>query len=168
MTIEKVETIDTLVIGAGQAGVAASEHLSQLGVAHVVLERDRIAERWRTGRWDSLVSDPDLANGEGSDPTESPDTFCTDPETGEELECTETATGTVSTWYLYDTPATNSARQEIAGSHPTHPTVAASGTCTAASTGGRPWRSARSASSGRPSSSSTEGSSRKGFDWAMR
>jgi hypothetical protein len=29
----------------------------------------------------------------------------------------------VSTWYLYDTPATNSTRQEIAGSHPTHPTI---------------------------------------------
>lgn len=51
-----IESIDTLVIGAGQAGVAASEHLSKLGVAHVVLERDRIAERWRTGRWDSLVA----------------------------------------------------------------------------------------------------------------
>ena len=29
----------------------------------------------------TLVGDPDLANGEGADPTESPDTFCTDPET---------------------------------------------------------------------------------------
>jgi putative flavoprotein involved in K+ transport len=50
-----VETIDTLVIGAGQAGVAMSEHLSKLGVPHLVLERKRIAERWRTERWDSLV-----------------------------------------------------------------------------------------------------------------
>ena len=53
MTIEKV---DTLVVGAGQAGVAMSEHLSNNGVPHLVLERDRIAERWRTGRWDSLVA----------------------------------------------------------------------------------------------------------------
>ena len=53
-----VETtsIDTLVVGAGQAGVAMSEHLGKLGVPHLVLERDRIAERWRTGRWDSLVA----------------------------------------------------------------------------------------------------------------
>jgi len=29
----------------------------------------------------------------------------------------------VSTWYLYDTPATNSTRQEIAGSHATHSTL---------------------------------------------
>ena len=53
MTTEK---IDTLVVGAGQAGVAMSEHLSSQGVPHLVLERDRIAERWRTGRWDSLVA----------------------------------------------------------------------------------------------------------------
>lgn len=55
MTAETV-SIDTLIVGAGQAGVAMSEHLSKLGVPHLVLERDRIAERWRTGRWDSLVA----------------------------------------------------------------------------------------------------------------
>ena len=48
--------IDTLVVGAGQAGVAISEHLSKLGVPHLVLERKRIAEAWRSGRWDSLVA----------------------------------------------------------------------------------------------------------------
>jgi len=51
-----IEKTDTLVIGAGQAGVATSEHLSKLGIAHIVLERDRIAQRWRTQRWDSLVA----------------------------------------------------------------------------------------------------------------
>src|SRR5689334_19479027 len=51
-----IETIDTLVIGAGQAGVAMSEHLSKAGVPHLVLERGRIAERWRSWRWDSLVA----------------------------------------------------------------------------------------------------------------
>jgi putative flavoprotein involved in K+ transport len=55
MTTEKIK-IDTLIVGAGQAGVAMSEHLSKLGVPHLVLERSRIAERWRTGRWDSLVA----------------------------------------------------------------------------------------------------------------
>ncbi|MDD2058326.1 NAD(P)/FAD-dependent oxidoreductase [Pseudomonas sp. GD03860] len=48
--------IDTLVVGAGQAGIAMSEHLGRLGVPHLVLERNRIAEAWRTGRWDSLVA----------------------------------------------------------------------------------------------------------------
>ncbi|UUY10278.1 NAD(P)/FAD-dependent oxidoreductase [Pseudomonas sp. J452] len=55
VTLEGTE-IDTLVVGAGQAGVAISEHLSKLGVPHLVLERNRIAEAWRTGRWDSLVA----------------------------------------------------------------------------------------------------------------
>ena len=34
-----VEKVDTLVVGAGQAGVAASEHLTRQGVPHLVLER---------------------------------------------------------------------------------------------------------------------------------
>ena len=50
------ETTDTVVVGAGQAGLAMSAHLKTCGVPHVVLERDRIAERWRTSRWDSLVA----------------------------------------------------------------------------------------------------------------
>jgi putative flavoprotein involved in K+ transport len=53
MALEKIET---LVVGAGQAGIAMSENLGKVGVPHLVLERDRIAERWRTGRWDSLVA----------------------------------------------------------------------------------------------------------------
>ena len=51
-----VEQVDTLVVGAGQAGVAMSEHLTQCGIPHLVLERGRIAERWRSERWDSLVA----------------------------------------------------------------------------------------------------------------
>ncbi|MDX3975209.1 NAD(P)/FAD-dependent oxidoreductase [Shinella sp.] len=51
-----VEKVDTLVIGAGQAGVAMSEHLGKRGVPHLVLEKNRIAESWRTARWDSLVA----------------------------------------------------------------------------------------------------------------
>jgi len=51
-----MERFDTVVIGAGQAGVAMSEHLGNLGIEHVVLERHRIAERWRSERWDSLVA----------------------------------------------------------------------------------------------------------------
>lgn len=53
MSVEKVEA---LVVGAGQAGVAMSEHLTRHGVPHLVLERSRIAERWRSERWDSLVA----------------------------------------------------------------------------------------------------------------
>jgi putative flavoprotein involved in K+ transport len=50
------ETIETLVIGGGQAGIAMSEHLNRNGVPHVVVERRRIAERWRSERWDTLVA----------------------------------------------------------------------------------------------------------------
>src|ERR1700722_19574567 len=51
-----VEKVDTVVVGGGQAGLAMSEHLSKCNVPHVVLERHRIAERWRSERWDSLVA----------------------------------------------------------------------------------------------------------------
>ena len=51
-----VEVIDTLVVGAGQAGIAMSEHLGKAGIPHLVLERQRIAESWRSARWDSLVA----------------------------------------------------------------------------------------------------------------
>jgi putative flavoprotein involved in K+ transport len=51
-----VENVDTLIIGGGQAGLAASEHLSKNGVSHLLVERSRIAERWRSERWDSLVA----------------------------------------------------------------------------------------------------------------
>jgi putative flavoprotein involved in K+ transport len=50
------EDFEVVVVGAGQAGVAMSEHLTNAGISHVVLERARIAERWRSERWDSLVA----------------------------------------------------------------------------------------------------------------
>ena len=50
------QEIEVLVVGAGQAGIAMSEHLSSQGVIHLVVERDRIAERWHSWRWDSLVA----------------------------------------------------------------------------------------------------------------
>ncbi len=50
------EQVDTVVVGGGQAGLAMSEHLSKHGISHLVLERHRIAERWRSERWDSLVA----------------------------------------------------------------------------------------------------------------
>ncbi len=46
--------IDTIVIGAGHAGLSASHMLTEHGVQHVVLERGEIANTWRNERWDSL------------------------------------------------------------------------------------------------------------------
>ena len=48
------ERIDTLVIGGGQAGLTMSHQLKRRGLSHLVLERRRIAERWRSERWDGL------------------------------------------------------------------------------------------------------------------
>lgn len=45
---------DVVVIGGGQAGLAMSYCLTAAGIDHVVLERGRLAERWRSERWDSL------------------------------------------------------------------------------------------------------------------
>jgi putative flavoprotein involved in K+ transport len=45
---------DTVIVGGGQAGLAMSYHLRQRGREHVILERRRVAERWRTERWNSL------------------------------------------------------------------------------------------------------------------
>ena len=46
--------IDTVVIGAGHAGLAVSRLLTLAGREHVILDRGRVGERWRTERWDSL------------------------------------------------------------------------------------------------------------------
>jgi len=51
-----VEHIDSVIVGGGQAGLAMSEHLRAAKVPHLILERHRIAERWRSERWDSLVA----------------------------------------------------------------------------------------------------------------
>lgn len=48
------ESIETVVVGGGQAGLVMSHCLRERGLEHVVLERSRVAERWRTDRWDSL------------------------------------------------------------------------------------------------------------------
>jgi putative flavoprotein involved in K+ transport len=47
-------TTGTAIIGAGQAGLAASRCLVDRGEEHVVLERGRIGQRWRSDTWDSL------------------------------------------------------------------------------------------------------------------
>jgi putative flavoprotein involved in K+ transport len=49
-----VEHVETLIIGGGQAGLVMSHRLKQRGLGHLVLERQRIAERWRSERWDGL------------------------------------------------------------------------------------------------------------------
>ena len=49
-----IEEIDTVIIGGGHAGLTMSYSLSQVGREHVILERGRVGERWRSERWDSF------------------------------------------------------------------------------------------------------------------
>jgi putative flavoprotein involved in K+ transport len=49
-----MRNVDVVVIGAGQAGLATSFELSNNQVDHVVLDRGRVGEAWRTRRWDSF------------------------------------------------------------------------------------------------------------------
>src|SRR5262245_11789932 len=48
------QSVDVVVVGGGQAGLAMSYCLTQQGREHIVLEQDRVAESWRSKRWDSL------------------------------------------------------------------------------------------------------------------
>lgn len=46
---------ETVIVGAGQAGLATAWHLKQLGLSSLILEaRPRIGDNWRS-RWDSLL-----------------------------------------------------------------------------------------------------------------
>src|SRR5262252_9585933 len=48
--------VNTVIVGAGQAGLAVSHYLTKLSVNHVVLEQaDRPGEAWRNHRWDSFT-----------------------------------------------------------------------------------------------------------------
>ena len=50
------ETIDTLIIGAGQAGLSLSYFLARQGREHLVLEKDaQVGAAWRRQRWDSFT-----------------------------------------------------------------------------------------------------------------
>lgn len=48
-------SVEAVVVGAGQAGLGVSQHLSRRGIEHVVLERGAIGDTWRTQRWDSFT-----------------------------------------------------------------------------------------------------------------
>jgi putative flavoprotein involved in K+ transport len=49
-----VKSATTVIIGAGQSGLAMSRHLTDRSIDHVVLERGEVANSWLTERWDSL------------------------------------------------------------------------------------------------------------------
>ena len=49
-----MQRTDTIIVGAGQAGLAVSNLLTRAGRDHVLFERGRVGERWRSERWESL------------------------------------------------------------------------------------------------------------------
>jgi putative flavoprotein involved in K+ transport len=69
--------VETIIIGGGQAGLALSHHLTAAGHRHIVLERGRVGERWRSERWDSLrLLTPNWLNGlPGAAPLPEPDGY---------------------------------------------------------------------------------------------
>jgi putative flavoprotein involved in K+ transport len=80
--------VETLIVGGGQAGLVMSDMLSRRDRPHLVLERGRIGERWRSERWDGLrfqfpnwsVKLPDCPF-----PHSDPDGFATSPEIADYL-----------------------------------------------------------------------------------
>ena len=47
-----LQQIETLIIGAGQAGLSASYWLTEQGREHLLLEQaPYVASAWRDGRW---------------------------------------------------------------------------------------------------------------------
>lgn len=84
-----ISSYDSIVVGAGQAGLATSFFLKNLNIKHLVLERNSIGESWRSQRWDSFtVNTPNTLNVlPHSDPVgKYPDGFCTRDELVESFE----------------------------------------------------------------------------------
>src|SRR4030042_5209659 len=50
------ESVETIIVGAGQAGLATSCHLPRQGCEHVILEQAAgPGDAWRSDRWDSFT-----------------------------------------------------------------------------------------------------------------
>jgi putative flavoprotein involved in K+ transport len=45
---------DVIIVGAGFAGLSASYYLKKYGLNHIIFERGRVGESWRSQRWDSF------------------------------------------------------------------------------------------------------------------
>ena len=85
-----VISVEAVVVGAGQAGLAVSRELLARGIDHVVLERGRVGETWRSQRWDSFVLNTPVWMNQlpGSSLTDpDPSRFPTGREFVEALEC---------------------------------------------------------------------------------
>lgn len=82
-------TYDVIIIGAGHAGLSVSYFLSQQNIRHIVLERGKIGETWRSQRWHSFTLNTPNAFSTlpgGACPGEDPEGFCSVGEFVQTLE----------------------------------------------------------------------------------
>lgn len=80
--------VPALVVGAGYAGLAASHCLSVAGVEHLVLERERVGETWRSQRWNSFALNTNnrVSSLPGQSPAADPEAFALRDELVSRLE----------------------------------------------------------------------------------
>ena len=73
---------DVIVVGAGYSGLAAGYHLKEHGLNHIIFERGKIGESWRSQRWDSFrfnsTNKLNVLPGDDPDPAD-PDSFSSSP-----------------------------------------------------------------------------------------
>ena len=85
-------TFTTVVVGAGQCGLAMSRELGRRSVDHVVLEKGRVGNSWHAERWDSLrLLTPNWMSGPAGHPYPSVRVLCVPRTTGRVLRRTRTA-----------------------------------------------------------------------------
>lgn len=79
---------DVIVVGAGYAGLCAGYYLKEKGLEHIIFERGKIGESWRSQRWDNFrfnsTNKLNLLPGEME--CEHPDEFGTAPAFVQALE----------------------------------------------------------------------------------
>jgi putative flavoprotein involved in K+ transport len=93
--VSDAEWIETVVVGAGQAGLSVGYNLAQRGLGFVILDaNERIGDSWRK-RWDSLrLFTPARFNGLNDMPFPGPaDSFSTKDEVADYLEAYATRFG---------------------------------------------------------------------------
>ena len=69
-----MQRVTTVVVGAGQCGLAMSRELGRRSVDHVVLEKGRVGNSWHAERWDSLrLLTPNWMSGPAGHPYDGPE-----------------------------------------------------------------------------------------------
>ncbi len=64
--------LETVVVGAGHAGLSVSWYLRERGIDHLVLEAGQVGESWRSGRWESFaINTPNWAMRLPGDPVDA-------------------------------------------------------------------------------------------------